>query len=30
LTGGLVENTIAMFVSTITKQETFINLWCKL
>jgi hypothetical protein len=29
-TGGFIESTISMFVSSITKHETLINLWCKL
>jgi len=29
-TGGFVENTVSMFLSTITKKKLFINLWCKL
>jgi hypothetical protein len=29
-TGGFVENTIGMLVSSITKKKTFINLGCKL
>ena len=29
-TGGFIENMISMFISTITKHETFIHLWYKL
>jgi hypothetical protein len=29
-TGGFVENMIGMFISSITKKKTFINLGCKL